>query len=82
MELLRSCSPGEGLAGAGSVIAVVQISAQIITTSGGYLADVSHAREEIEDLQIKRHMRSMISRCKIKYQIARPTTLVMYWSSF
>ncbi|KAL8953429.1 MAG: hypothetical protein Q9222_000703 [Ikaeria aurantiellina] len=43
----------EGLAAAGSVIAILQITAELVKLYGGYIRDVRHAPKEIERLQSK-----------------------------
>ena len=43
----------EGLAAAGSIIAVVQIAAEISKLCGGYIRDVKHARGDIQRMESK-----------------------------
>src|SRR5271155_812474 len=43
----------EGLGAAASVIAIVQIAAEVAKLCGGYLHDVQHARQDIERMKAK-----------------------------
>ena len=43
----------EGLGAAASVIAVVQVAAEVAKLCGGYLHDVQHARQDIDRMRVK-----------------------------
>ena len=60
----------EGLAGAASIIAVVQIASDITKICDGYLHDVRHARKEIEQMQSQcQSLKTIIQRLQEKPQL-------------
>ena len=66
----------EGLGAAASVIAVVQISGEVVKLCGGYIKEVSNARAEIESLRNK-----VVALNEVMVQLANVETTTMNGST-